>query len=61
MYSTFYYAGGSTGGALPSLFWMTGGWTACVALVVVVQAVGVAIALTQWSASSPHHDEVVVS
>jgi MFS family permease len=61
MYSTFYYAGGSTGGALPSLFWMTGGWTACVALVVVVQAIGVAIALTQWSASSPHHDEVVVS
>jgi len=61
MYSTFYYAGGSTGGALPSLFWATGGWTACVALAVIVQATGVAIALTQWSASSPHHDEVVVS
>jgi YNFM family putative membrane transporter len=49
MYSTFYYAGGSTGGALPSIFWTTGGWTACVLLVVAVQLVGVAIAFTQWS------------
>ena len=49
MYSTFYYSGGSVGGALPSLFWRSGGWTACVALVVVVQLVGVAIAFTQWS------------
>jgi hypothetical protein len=31
-----------------------------VALVVIAQAAGVAIALTQWSASRPHHDEVVV-
>jgi YNFM family putative membrane transporter len=49
MYSTFYYAGGSTGGALPSIFWMTGGWTACVLLVVAVQVAGAAIAFTQWS------------
>lgn len=49
MYSTFYYAGGSTGGALPSIFWMTGGWTACVLLVVAVQLAGAAIAFTQWS------------
>ncbi len=56
MYSTFYYSGGSTGGALPSLFWATGGWTACVALVVIVQAVGVVIALTQWSAASGNSD-----
>ena len=49
MYSTFYYAGGSAGGALPSVFWVTGGWTACVLLVVAVQLVGAGIAFTQWS------------
>jgi MFS family permease len=48
MYSTFYYAGGSLGGALPSAVWRTGGWPACVALVVLVQGVGLAVALTQW-------------
>jgi len=59
MYSTFYYAGGSTGGALPSVFWHTGGWTACVLLVVLVQLVGVAIAFTQWSPAPAHHDVVL--
>jgi len=49
VYSTFYYSGGSTGGALPALFWSRGGWPACVALVVGIQMVGVLIALTQWS------------
>jgi len=52
MYSTFYYAGGSAGGALPSLVWATGGWAACVALVVMIQLGGVAIALTQWAPAS---------
>jgi len=56
MYSTFYYAGGSTGGALPSMFWRAGGWTACVLLVVAVQLIGAAIAFTQWS---PAHGEVI--
>jgi len=49
LYSTLYYAGGSTGGALPSVFWQTGGWTACVLLVVAVQLAGMTIAFTQWS------------
>ena len=49
MYSTFYYSGGSAGGALPSIFWVSGGWTACVALVVLVQLAGAVIALTQWA------------
>jgi YNFM family putative membrane transporter len=49
LYSTFYYSGGSVGGALPSIFWSTGGWTACVGLVVLVQLAGAAIAFTQWS------------
>ncbi len=60
MYSTFYYSGGSAGGALPSMFWRSGGWTACVALVVIVQIAGVLIALTQWTAAGAHHDDVVV-
>lgn len=58
MYSTCYYAGGSAGGALPSLFWRAAGWTGCVALVVCLQLTGVVIAFTQWSADSPS-DEVV--
>jgi YNFM family putative membrane transporter len=59
MYSTFYYAGGSAGGALPSVFWVSGGWTACVLLVVAVQLVGVVIAFTQWSPAPAHHDVVL--
>jgi YNFM family putative membrane transporter len=51
LYSTFYYAGGSVGGAAPSAFWSRGGWPACVALIVLVQCAGVAIALTQWTAA----------
>ena len=49
MYSTFYYAGGSTGGALPSVVWRSAGWPGCVALVVAIQTIGVVIAFTQWS------------
>jgi len=49
MYSTCYYAGGSAGGALPSIVWRAAGWSGCVALVVAVQALGAAIAFTQWS------------
>ena len=49
LYSTFYYIGGSVGAAAPSALWNIGGWTACVALVVVVQVIGVAIALTFWT------------
>ena len=51
LYSTFYYAGGSVGGAAPSALWSRGGWPACVALIVVVQCVGVSIALTQWASA----------
>jgi MFS transporter, YNFM family, putative membrane transport protein len=52
LYSTFYYAGGSVGGAAPSALWSKGGWPACVALIVLVQCVGVVISLTQWSSAS---------
>ncbi len=52
LYSTFYYAGGSVGGAAPSALWSKGGWAACVALIVLVQCVGMVISLTQWSSAS---------
>jgi MFS transporter, YNFM family, putative membrane transport protein len=57
LYSTFYYAGGSLGGAVPAALWNAGGWRACVALVVLLQALGVAIALTFWKRTGKHLPE----
>lgn len=48
LYAMFYYAGGSAGGAVPALFWNSGGWPACVALVVAVQIATVSIGLFTW-------------
>jgi predicted MFS family arabinose efflux permease len=52
LYSTFYYAGGSLGAALPALFWTRGGWPACVGLVIAVQIVTGSVALTFWESAS---------
>ena len=49
LYSSAYYIGGSLGAALPSLFWDSGGWTACVVMVVVVQAATLAVATGFWT------------
>jgi len=51
LYSTAYYLGGSLGGTLPSLFWTRGGWPACIALVLVVQATTIAMVLGFWRES----------
>ena len=51
LYSSAYYIGGSLGGALPSLFWETGGWTLCVLLVLAVQAATLATAFSAWRPS----------
>lgn len=59
LYSTFYYAGGSVGAALPAALWTRGGWPACVALIVAIQTAGVVIAFTQWSPAPAHHDVVL--
>src|SRR5262249_33427449 len=48
VYSTFYYTGGTAGSALPAAMWNRGGWPACVALVVIVQGIGAAIAMSFW-------------
>jgi MFS family permease len=49
LYAMFYYAGGSAGGALPALFWNSGGWRACVALVVAVQMTTATIGYFSWT------------
>jgi len=48
MYATCYYIGGSVGGAVPALFWNTGGWPACVALVIAVQITTALFGWTFW-------------
>ena len=48
LYSSAYYMGGTLGGTLPSLFWNAGGWTACVLLVLAVQAATLGAALGFW-------------
>jgi len=48
MYATCYYIGGSVGGVLPAMFWNTGGWTACVTLVIVVQATTAILGWVFW-------------
>lgn len=54
LYSTWYYVGGSLGAALPALSWSAGGWPACVAMVLVVQASSAAIALKYWRDPRAH-------
>jgi predicted MFS family arabinose efflux permease len=49
LYSTFYYIGGTVGGALPAWFWDAGGWTACVLLVIGVQLLTALVALRFWN------------
>jgi len=59
LYSTFYYGGGSTGSALPAIVWSRAGWPGCVALVAVVQAIGAAIAFTQWTPAAASPDSAI--
>jgi predicted MFS family arabinose efflux permease len=44
LYLTFYYAGGALGAVLPGLAWAQGGWTACVVVAILVQAIMAGIA-----------------
>jgi MFS family permease len=53
LYSTCYYVGGSLGGALPALFWSTGGWPACVLLVILVQATAAGLGIRFWRRRRP--------
>jgi predicted MFS family arabinose efflux permease len=48
LYVAFYYIGGSASGVLPGYLWHFGGWTACVMLVLIVQAVTIVTAGLGW-------------
>jgi hypothetical protein len=48
LYLTCYYLGGTAAGVVPGLFWALGKWPACVAFIVAMQAVALAIALAGW-------------
>lgn len=47
-YATTYYIGGSVGAVLPGLTWSLGGWPACVAMVLVVQAAMASVIVLAW-------------
>src|SRR4029077_2308924 len=47
-YATTYYVGGSIGAVLPGLTWSTGGWAACVAMVLAMQAFMAAVIFIFW-------------
>jgi predicted MFS family arabinose efflux permease len=47
-YATTYYVGGSIGAVLPGLTWSAGGWPACVAMVIVMQALMATVVALAW-------------
>jgi len=49
LYVTFYYLGGSAGAEVPGFLWRFGGWPACVALIVAVQAITIIVARIGWT------------
>jgi predicted MFS family arabinose efflux permease len=48
LYVMCYYIGGSVAGVLPGMLWRFGQWRACVALIVFVQLITIAIAGSAW-------------
>jgi predicted MFS family arabinose efflux permease len=54
LYVTSFYLGGSFGGALGGIAWTYGGWPACVAMVMVMQAIMAAIVYVAWSRRIPN-------
>jgi YNFM family putative membrane transporter len=51
MYVACYYIGGTVAGVAPSLVWRLGGWTACAAMIAVIDVVSIVIARRGWSES----------
>ena len=52
LYICCYYIGGTIGGVLPAYAWSLGKWPACVALIVCVLAITLAVALVGWREKS---------
>jgi predicted MFS family arabinose efflux permease len=48
LYATTYYIGGSIGAVLPGLAWSAGGWPACVAMVIAMQALMALVIAVYW-------------
>ncbi|MGA8742595.1 MAG: MFS transporter [Terracidiphilus sp.] len=48
IYITCYYLGGTAAGVVPGAFWAFGKWPACVAFIVAMQLIALAIALIGW-------------
>jgi len=48
LYMSCYYLGGTAAGVVPAIFWSIGKWPACVAFILVAQALALAIALIGW-------------
>ena len=58
LYITCYYLGGAAGGVVPGAFWAFGEWPACVGFIVVMQALGLVIALVGWSNPSADSERI---
>lgn len=52
LYLSIYYLGGAAGGVVPALAWRMGGWTACVALVVLVQLGTIVLVRRYWGTAA---------
>ena len=53
LYITCYYLGGTAAGVVPGAFWALGKWPACVAFIVAMQCIALAIALVGWRVPAP--------
>jgi predicted MFS family arabinose efflux permease len=53
MYVACYYIGGTVAGVAPSLVWKLGGWTACAAMVAVIDVISIVIARRGWREAVP--------
>lgn len=51
LYVSCYYLGGTVGAIVPGLFWATGGWTACVFLIILIQTITVGFVVFFWHIS----------
>ncbi|MDQ1450977.1 MAG: transporter, family, putative rane transport protein [Acidobacteriaceae bacterium] len=53
MYVACYYIGGTVAGVAPSLVWKLGGWTACAAMVAIIDVVSIVVARSGWRDAVP--------
>ena len=53
MYVACYYIGGTVAGVAPSLVWKFGGWTACAAMIALIDVVSIVIARRGWRDAVP--------